>query len=194
MKKPSPPTAKRSPRVSTGVNHAATVKKETLSQLELFESAIRHFHAREFSAAKSLFEQAAAGEQREVAHAARQHLKMCEQRLAVESPELRTAEDHYHYGITLISSRKLKEARAILSRAIEMAPRADHIQYAMGICLGLSGDLENAARHIEASIRLEPKNRTIARTDPDFLEFGRHSPVRELVFQEKKERDTQLPS
>ncbi len=152
------------------------------------------FHRRDFSAAIELFAQAAEGGNREVAHAARQHLNMCRQRLAAQSPDLHSAEDHYQYGIGLIALRKLDEARKILAKAAELNPTAGHIQYSFGICLGLSGDLPAAARHISLAIQIDPKNRSIARTDPDFLEFGRYSPVREVVFPEKKERDTQLPS
>lgn len=167
---------------------------ETPSQLEQFDAAMALFHQREFTAAMELFEQAASGGDRNVAHAARQHYKMCQQRLASLAPVLQTAEDYYHHGISLLSSRKLPDARQALTKAIELDPRADHFHYALGICLGLSGDLENAAKSIASAIRLEPKNRAIARTDPDFLVFGRQSPIRELVFLEKKDRQTQLPS
>ena len=194
MKKVSPPAAKKSPKVSSGASNVPPVKKPTSSQLDQFDSAMKLFHKRDFAAALTLFEQAAAGDNREVSHVARQHANMCRQRLASLSPVLKSSEDYYHHGIDLIGTRKLNEARTILAKAAELDPQADHIQYAMGICLGLAGDLENAARHISNAIRLEPKNRMIARTDPDFLVFGRQSPLRELVFSEKKERDPQLPS
>jgi hypothetical protein len=42
---------------------------------------------------------------------------------------------------------------------------------------------------MEKAIRLDPKNRSIARTDQDFLEFGRVSPLREIVFGERKETE-----
>ncbi len=168
--------------------------KEASSQLELFESAMNLFHRRDFRAALDLFTQAEAGSSRDIAHAARQHRRMCEQRLADLKPDLRTADDYYHYGIGLIAQRKLDAAREALGKAAEMAPRAGHIFYALAIGFGLSGDLETAARHLSTAIEIDPKNRSIARTDPDFLEFGRCSPVRELVFLEKKEPDRQLPS
>ena len=152
------------------------------------------FHRRDFRSALPLFTEAASGSNVSVAHAARQHLRICEQRLATAVPELRTVEDYYHHGIALLGSRNLQDAVKALQKAAEMDPRAGHVQYSLGICLGLSGDLSGAARHLGAAIQLDPKNRSIARSDPDFLEFGRHSPVRELVFPEKKERDTQLPS
>lgn len=170
------------------------MKNEKQTQLELFESAMGLFHKRDFRAAMPLFAEAASGSNASIAHTAKLHLRICEQRTGKTAPELRTAEDHYHYGIGLLAIRKLEEAVTVLRKAAELDPRAGHIQYSLGISLGLAGDLNSAARHLGMAIQLDPKNRSIARTDPDFLEFGRYSPVRELVFLEKKERDTQLPS
>ncbi|MBS1826621.1 MAG: hypothetical protein JST93_15000 [Acidobacteria bacterium] len=152
------------------------------------------FHKRDFRAALPLFAEAAGGPNVSIAHTAKQHVRICEQRLGTPAPELHTAEDYYHYGIGLIASRKLEEAAQVLRKAAELDPRAGHVQYSLGISLGLAGDLQGAARHLGTAIQLDSKNRSIARSDPDFLEFGRYSPVRELVFLEKKERDTQLPS
>lgn len=157
------------------------------SQAESFDSAMRLFHARDFAGALSLFEKAAAGASREMAHAARLHVRMCSQRLGKLTPELRTAEDVYHYVTGLISERKLVEAEKQLRLAMDGSPEKDFLHYAMSLVRGLSGDLNTAAKHMEQAIRLDPKNRMIARTDQDFLEFGRHSPLRELVFGEKKE-------
>ncbi|MBL8179312.1 MAG: hypothetical protein JNK48_31835 [Bryobacterales bacterium] len=152
------------------------------------------FHRRDFRAAREMFAAAAEGSSREVAHAARQHLRMCEQRIGTRPVELHSAEEYYHYGIGLIAERSLEGAREALSKAAALAPKSGHIHYSLAISLGLLGDLAGAARHLSTAIQLDGKNRTIARTDPDFLEFGRQSPVREVVFPEKKERVTQLPS
>ncbi|MBI3681989.1 MAG: tetratricopeptide repeat protein [Acidobacteria bacterium] len=145
------------------------------------------FHARDFTGAVRIFEQAANGPSREVAHVARQHVRMCQQRLAKMIPALKGPEDYYNYGVSLINRRQLSTAEETLKRALEQAPNADHVYYALSICRGLQGDLDQAAKFLEQAIRLDPKNRMIARNDPDLLEFGRRSPVRELVFAEKKE-------
>lgn len=194
MKKNSPPAPNHAVQAQAGRTKQLPAMKESSSQLELFASAMNLFHRRDFHAALDLFTQAAAGSNRDIAHAARQHRSMCEQRVANLKPDLRTAEDHYQYGIGLIAIRKLEAACEALAKAAELDPRAGHIHYALAISVGLSGDLANAARHLATAIQLDPKNRSIARTDPDFLEFGRYSPVRELVFLEKKEPATQLPS
>jgi len=157
------------------------------SQSESFEEAMRLFHARDFAGALALFEKSAEGPNREMAHASRLHARMCSQRLGKLIPELRSAEDVYHYVTGLISQRKLGEAERQLRQAMDGSQDKDFLHYAMSLVRGLQGDLNSAAKHMEQAIRLDPKNRMIARTDQDFLEFGRHSPLRELVFGEKKE-------
>lgn len=157
------------------------------SQSESFDSAMQYFHKRDFAAAKKLFEKAAAGPSREMTHTAKLHIRMCDQRLNQNKSDVRSAEDLYHYAVSLINRRQLGEAEQNLRKALEQSPNADHIHYALGLACGLQGKAEDAARHLARSIQLEPKNRIVARNDPDFLEFGRQGPAREIVFSESKE-------
>jgi Tfp pilus assembly protein PilF len=161
----------KKPKVSKQVN-----------QTEVFDSAMKHFHARDFAAARKLFEQAAEGPSREMAHTARLHARMCEQRLAQSRPEIRNPEELYLYSIGLINRRQLPEAENALRRALEQAPQADHVHYAMALVRGLQGNLEEASRFLARAIEINPQNRIIARNDPDFLEFGRQAPLKEMVF------------
>jgi tetratricopeptide (TPR) repeat protein len=198
MKKNSPTAAKSAVSLSGAVpaQRPAAGKVNMLlqgstqqksAQTEAFDAAMKLFHGRDFAAALEWFEKAVDGESREMAHTARLHARMCAQRLGRLVPELRTLDDVYQYVIGLISERKLAEAEKQLRQVIDAAPAKDFLHYSMSLVRGLQGDLEGAAKHMEQAIRLDPKNRVIARTDQDFLEFGRHSPLRELVFGEKKE-------
>jgi tetratricopeptide (TPR) repeat protein len=200
MKRSSPTVVKAAKGVSGSAmpeqRQAAEEKKGTVlqttvhpgsSQSESFESAMKLFHSRDFAGALELFEKAAQGPSREMAHTAKVHARMCAQRLGKLIPELRGVEDVYHYVTGLISQRKLSEAEKQLRQVMDGSEDKDFLHYAMSLVRGLQGDLSGAAKHMEQAIRLDPKNRMIARTDQDFLEFGRHSPLRELVFGEKKE-------
>ncbi len=181
-KSPEVRTAERKPGVSTPRQKPPAGR----TQAEDFDEAIRLFHQRDFASALQLFEKCAAGENRDMAYTARQHILMCRQRIVQSQPELRTPDDLYYHAVNLISQRRFADAEQVLMRALEQAPRSDHIQYGLCLSRGLQGDLEGAARHLEIAIRLDPRNRAIARNDPDFLEFGRQSPVREIVFGDKK--------
>lgn len=168
---------------------AVTTTSLSPSQLQLqqFEAAMQHFHAREFQKAIDLFRQAAAGPAREVAHTARQHLRMCEMRLAQTAPALQSPEDHYHHALTLLSQRRAADAEPHLRQALQELPNAEQVHYALALSRGLQGDMTEAAKHLAEAIRLEPKNRALARGDADFMEFSRNGPVRDVIFSEKRE-------
>lgn len=139
----------------------------------------------DFARAKALFEQAAKGPGREMAHAARVHARMCERRMARGQVSLRTAEELYGYAIALLNEGQLQPAEQCLQRALALAPRGDHLYYAIALCRGLSGDLEGAYAHMRRAIELQPRNRAVARHDPDFAGIGQQPPLSELLHPEK---------
>ena len=154
----------------------------TSDQTRLFEKAVSLFHAHEFSKAIMLFEQVAQGPGREMAHASRLHIRMCEHRLAKSGPELSSPEDRYNYAIALINRRELELAEQQLKQALQQTDEADHLHYAMALCRGLNGDLQGAYAHLKRAIELQPRNRLMARNDPDFHPFAHQAPIRELLF------------
>jgi Tfp pilus assembly protein PilF len=154
-------------------------------QIELFDRAMRHFHAGSYEQAVPMFEAAAAGPLLEMAHSARAHVGMCTRRMAAREPSLRTPDEHYDYAVALLNERRLSQAERHLVEAIAQAPKADYIHYALALCRGLEGDLESAYRHLRRAIELQPKNRSIARNDPDFAELARLSPLSELLYPER---------
>jgi len=169
---------------------SATRAKEPASsgagQLANFEAGMRFFHARKFREAREQFQQAASGPERDVAQRAGLHIAMCDRRLQSETVNLRSAEDYYNYGIALINSRNLAEARTHLERALQMAPGSDHIHYALALAQALSGDMSNAYDNLRRAIELEPKNRLLARQDADFGPLTRQAPFEALLYPEKK--------
>jgi tetratricopeptide (TPR) repeat protein len=176
--KTRPPAGKVKPEHVVGpVKSTASVE-----QSKSYERAMRHFHAMEFGPAKAQFERATDGPVREVAHAARLYAKMCEQRLAKAALALRDPEDYYNYAVTLINRRELDAAEEHLRRALSHNPGGDHIYYALALCRGLQGDYQGASAHLRRAIELEPRNRIVARNDPDFAEIGQHPTLRGLLF------------
>lgn len=155
------------------------------AQSEWFDKAAALFQARDFQAAMEYFEKAATGPQREVAHAARSYVRMCEQRLKAASPVLVTADDHYNYAIALMNKQAFAEADKHLQAALALAPQADHLYYAMALCRGVQGKLQDAHDHLKRAIELDPRNRIQARVDPDFADLIRQPLMEELLFPAK---------
>src|SRR5258708_4089836 len=88
-----------------------------LTQFAAFEAAMKLFHARQFSEARAMFQQAGTGAGSDVAQRARLHIAMCDRRLQQPAVSFATAEEYYNYGIALLNARNVVEARTNLEKA-----------------------------------------------------------------------------
>jgi tetratricopeptide (TPR) repeat protein len=167
---------------------AAAVAQPPSAEMQLgsFEAAMKLFHARDFKQARDLFFEAAKGSERDVAHRARLHAAMCDRRLEQAAPNLRSAEDYYTYGIAQLNLRNVAEARAHLEHALQLAPAADHIYYALALAQALGGDFAGAHENMKRAIELEPRNRIMARQDADFAPLANQPPFDVLLYPERK--------
>jgi len=170
---------------SDGGRAAASKPLDAGQQTRAFESAAVLFHSGEFRAAQELFQKAARGPSREMAHAALLHARMCQRRLESSKPAPQTAEDHYNVAVALVNERRIEAAEHHLRLALAQAPESDHLYYVMALCRGLGGDLDGAYTYMTRAIELEPRNRIAARNDPDFAEIGQQPPLVELLYPER---------
>ena len=176
-----PKAASRAPAAAAV---AAPMSSET--QLGRFEAAMKLFHARDLKQARELFVEAAKGPECDVANRAQLHRAMCDRRLEQATPNLRSAEDYYTYGVAQINARNVAEARAHLEQALQLAPEADHIYYALALAQALGGDLAGAHENLKRAIELEPRNRIMARQDADFAPLANQPPFDVLLYPERK--------
>jgi tetratricopeptide (TPR) repeat protein len=174
------------PAKSTPPAHSPGAAANPSTQFTCFEAGMKLFHTRQFKEARDMFAQAVRGPERDVANRAQLHLAMCDRRLHQATVTLGSAEDYYNYGVALINSRNLPEARAHLEKALEMSPAADHVHYALALAQALAGDLANAQQNLKRAIELEPRNRLIARQDADFAPLASQPPFDALIYPEKK--------
>jgi tetratricopeptide (TPR) repeat protein len=156
-------------------------------QTAAFDRAVTMFHKGNWTEARTLFELAASGPVREMAHSARVHLRVCEQRVKPTSAEPATAEDHYNLAVALMNRRELERAEHHLSTAAGLSPVRDHIYYALALTQGLRGDFQRAGDNLRRAIELNPRNRSDARRDPDFAAFI-HQPPLAAALREDKEQ------
>ena len=163
----------------------AEARNAAQAQLKSFEQAVRLFHAQKFAEARELFVTATGGPNREMAHNAELHVRMCDRRLERSAVELKTAEEHYNYGVAMINVRNLTEALQHLEAALKLEPQADHIYYALALSKGLAGDVDGAHENLKRAIELEPRNRIAARQDVDFALFSDQPQIQQLLFPDK---------
>ena len=161
---------------------AASDLPDAKHQYDLFERAMQLFHKRDFKQANELFRKATVGPSREVAANSQSHIRMCERRLAAPPPGPKSAEEYYNLGIALINARKLLEAKHNLEAALRLEPSADHVHYALAVSQVLSGEVSGAYDSLKRAIELQPRNRNIARQDPDFDRYSDQPPLDRLLY------------
>src|SRR5271165_5820945 len=111
------------------------------AQMKLYEEAMSLFHQQKFQRAKQELERVIAGPSKELADRARTHLRITEQRMkptADQNP--RSPEDHYQRGVAMMNLGRWDEARESLEKARKLAPKADHIHYALAALDCLTGE------------------------------------------------------
>jgi tetratricopeptide (TPR) repeat protein len=181
-----PPATDRTTVTSRDAAVAVQQPLNAQNQLSNFEAAMKLFHARKLREARELFVNASNGPERDVAQRARLHIAMCNRRLENAAVDLGSAEDYYNYGVALINTRNFAEARTHLERGVQIAPKADHIHYALALAQALGGDSASAYESLKRAIELEPRNRMIARQDVDFAPVANQPPFDSLLYPERK--------
>jgi tetratricopeptide (TPR) repeat protein len=157
------------------------------AQMKVYEEAMSLFHQQKFQRAKQELEKVIAGPSRELADRARTHLRITEQRMkpsADQNPK--SPEDHYQRGVAMMNLGRWDEARESLERARKLAPKADHIHYALAALDCLTGEADSALANLRIAIELRAANRYHARNDEDFNFLQEDPRFTELLYPEKE--------
>lgn len=164
------------------------VDPKAMQQLKTYEAGVKYFHQQKFDRSKELFEKTLPGPSKELAERAQVHLNICRQKLTRVTMQLKSAEDHYYYAVSMINLGRNEEAREHLRRAQRSAPKADYIHYAMATLASLTGDMEASLEHLRRAIELRPENRFHARYDSDFDILREDPRFTELIYPERDMR------
>jgi tetratricopeptide (TPR) repeat protein len=189
-KKKSPVPVKKTPTVTK--NNATAKTSSAVEgpnaaevQLKTYEQAIQLFSHRKLAEARDRFREVAKGPAPHIADKARSYAQVCDRRLQGTEVALSTAEDHFNYGVERLNARELETAKHHLGRALDMKPDADHVLYTLALCCGIAGDGTGACENLKRAIDLEPRNRILARQDPEFSTLATQIPgLRALLVAE----------
>lgn len=154
---------------------------EIAQSIKNYEAALRQFQKDNFDKAVELFGKAAASPAKEVAARAQVYIRVCGEKMNPPTLELKTADDHYDYGIMQLNARNLDLALENFSRADKLTPEQDHIKYALAAAHSLSGDVEAALELLEVAITLNPTNALHAKRDEDFRLIETNSRFQQLI-------------
>ena len=153
--------------------------------LNQFEAAVKWLNENHFAKARSAFEKLVDTATPDLAQRARMYLNVCNQRIARPAVQLKSAEDHYNYGVRLANQGMLDEAEEYLKKALKLAPHLDYVHYALASTSALRENPEQAMEHLEHSIGLNARNRYLAQNDPDFSSLSEDPRFTELLYPEK---------
>lgn len=152
-------------------------------QLKAYEEAVALFSQRRLPEAHKRFLDAAGGPDAHVADKSRSYAQVCERRTRNAELDLKTAEDHFNYGVERLNERDFDRAMRHFAQALELQPDAEHVYYTRALCCGLAGDGEGACENLKRAIDLEPRNRILARQDPEFTAVLPQLPgLRTLIY------------
>jgi tetratricopeptide (TPR) repeat protein len=154
-------------------------------QLRTYEQAVQLFSQRKFADARDRFLEVVKGPAPHISDKARSYAQVCERRTKGTEVKLTTAEDHFNYGVERLNARELESAKHHLGRALALQPEADHVLYTLALCCGIAGDGNAACENLKRAIDLEPRNRILARQDPEFSTLASQFPaLRALLIAE----------
>ncbi|PYS55152.1 MAG: hypothetical protein DMG13_05190 [Acidobacteria bacterium] len=195
----SPSRAKASVRESSRASVAAPStspptttrvhSKQFLSAVHAYEAGLKAMHAEHFEKAKKILENLIAGypDEPEIQDRAKILVSACEKKIHEKARTVvRSADDHYNIGIAFLNRRELDSARQHLQQALKLAPKSDHILYALAAASALKDDREQALSYLKQSIQYRPANRFLAIRDSDFERLHQDADFKQLVTASEK--------
>ena len=151
--------------------------------LQNYEAGLRALQEHKFDKAKPLFQKVLAGPSRELTDRATVHLSICNQRL--ERPtttQFKTIEEHFDYAVSLMNVGDYITAREHIEKLLKQAPKTDFVVYGMAALDCLTNHVEDALRHLDEALRLNPALRYQARNDSDFHNLAEDPRFTELLY------------
>jgi len=151
--------------------------------LQHYEAGLRALQEHKFDKAKPLFQKVLAGPSRELTDRATVHLSICNQRL--ERPtttQFKTIEEHFDYAVSLMNVGDYITAREHIEKLLKQAPKTDFVVYGLAALDCLTNHVEDALRHLDEALRLNPALRYQARNDSDFHNLAEDPRFTELLY------------
>jgi tetratricopeptide (TPR) repeat protein len=154
------------------VKDEKTKKDEYQKALAAYAEAIKEFRREKFDKAietlRSFIEKFPA--ERELVDRARIYVAVSENRLKGkgESVALKTAEDHYQYGIYKMNAGEHDEALKLFEKAAKLEPESGKISYGLADLCCRMGQVEDCLENLKKAVQIDKSFRVLAQNEPDF--------------------------
>jgi tetratricopeptide (TPR) repeat protein len=112
----------------------------------------------------------------------RARMQACEKKIQERAKSVfKSADDHYHVAVAFMNGGQIEAAIPHLQSGLKLAPKADHILYAMAAAHCLNGNTEQSLLYLKQAIAARPENRFQAAADPDFASLSEEQAFKDLV-------------
>ncbi|SRR5213593_1218658 len=163
--------------------------KHFANAVQAYEAGLKLMHGEDFEKAIRCFDDLITEhtDEPEIQERAKVLIHACEKKLQEKARTvLRSADDHYNVGIAELNRRELSSAIQHLEHALKLAPKADHVLYALAAASAIQGDRENALQYLKQAIHFRPENRFLAPRDADFESLQEDPDFKQLVTPAEK--------
>jgi TolA-binding protein len=165
------------------------ISKQFASAVHAYEAGIKLMYAEDYAKAIQKFNDLIAHypDEPEIQASAKARIHACENKLHERARTVfRSADDHYNIGIALLNSGDHANAATHLQQALKLAPKADHILYALAAANALLGNKDQAVTYLKQSIHHRPENRFQAAQDDDFRALADEPAFKDLIAPPEK--------
>jgi tetratricopeptide (TPR) repeat protein len=183
------PTAKTAGKPATRPVPQRAPSKQFAGAVAALEVGIKLMYSEDSAKAVKAFQKVIADypNEPEIQASAKARIQACEKKMQERARTVyRTADDHYNVAVALMNRGDLVSALTHLQSALKLAPKADHILYAIAAANALQGNKDQALNYLKQSIHHRPENRFQALQDNDFAVLAEEQAFKDLVAPSEK--------
>lgn len=185
LSRPAPARSKEAAKAKTPLKPPVRVpSKQFAGAVAALEAGIKLMYAEDYGKAVKAFNKVILDypEEPEIQASAKARVHACEMKIQEQRRTvLKSADDHYNVAVAFLNGGQLDSAVTHLQSALKLAPKADHILYAIAAASALKGNKDQALTYLKQAIDHRAENRFQAAVDPDFAALSEEQSFKDLV-------------
>ncbi len=174
-------TSAKLPRTLAGTVVPATDgnRQQILSD---YQTAVTFMQQGNYTAAHPALKKLLAEAPPEFTDRIRMYLSACIARANKPDAAFASPEEQYDYAISLLNDGRYEDAQEHLNEILSGNEAADYAFYGLAVIASMTGDAQTCLDKLTEAIRLNGKNRILARSDSDLQEMADDPRFTELLY------------